>query len=556
MTNNFRLFQNFGFWKRFSPYSFLIVQFFFLLSCNVKAPVILTIDPKIGGMGEVVTLSGNNFGSRREESYVTVAGTAPTNSSYYTWQNDQIVFRIPESGESGLVHVNVKGKKSNGVLFSNSASVPRPIEGEELGLEPKIASVSPQTGAPGTLIVITGNNFGSSREKGGVFFSWDFESASFNPFVIREPEFIEVSETELGYEAWSAREIRVRLPDGAVSGNMEIRTPNGNSRPVFFDVTGKPGYKNFTDKRRYTISYSVDIKVLEASRPNTLYLWIPQPITSPSQRNAVLISPHRMEPFMENYRGVSLFKLDNLGAGTNHTINLSFNVEVYAQETGMRHLSIRQEKTPLLAMYTQSSALIPADNPQIRTAANSVIGREQNPYFKARQIYDWILNNMQITESLPSPAGSVTAAMERKQLDPYNAALLFCAMTRASGLPCIPVAGVLVNRSGQTVRHYWAEFWIDGFGWLSVDPAMGSGAVYESFTTKQDMANYYFGNMDSQRIAFSRGEVTLSQMESRGRLVSHAPSYSMQNIWEESSGGLESYSSLWGDIIISGIYVQ
>jgi hypothetical protein len=129
-------------------------------------------------------------------------------------------------------------------------------------------------------------------------------------------------------------------------------------------------------------------------------------------------------------------------------------------------------------------------------------------------------------------------------------------MARAAKLPCIPIAGVIINRSGQTLRHYWTEFWIDGFGWLPVDPAMGAGAVPSSYLAKQDHANYYFGNVDSQRIAFSRGEIVLSQMERSGKLVSHTQSYSLQNIWEEAVGGLEAYSSIWGDVIISGIYVQ
>jgi transglutaminase-like putative cysteine protease len=506
-------------------------------------------------MGEVITLTGSNFGESKDESYITIAGTAPTNSSYQQWQDDLIIVRVPESGGSGLVYVHVGGKRSNGVLFSNSAAVPRPVEGEDFGLEPRIAAVSPQAGSPGSIITITGNNFGISRESGGVFFSWDFESPSFNPYVVLNPEFIEVSETEFGYEAWNMREIRARVPDGAVSGNLEIRTPHGKSRSVFFDVSGKPGVKTFKDKLNYTISYSVDVRILEATRPNTLYLWMPVPITSPSQRNVTLIS-RSVEPFVENHRGVSLFKLDNLAAGSNQTINLSFNVEVYAQETSIRPLSIRQENTPILAAYTQSSNLIPSDDAEIRTTVNTIIGREQNPYVKAMQIYDWIMANMQITENLPSPVTGIAAAMQQRQADPYNAALLYTAMARAARVPCIPVAGVLVNRNGQTIRHYWAEFWIDGFGWLPVDPAMGAGAVPDSYISKQDFASYYFGNLDSQRIAFSRGEISLSQIENRGRLVFHTQSYSLQNIWEEAAGGLESYSSLWGDIIINGIYLQ
>jgi hypothetical protein len=97
-----------------------------------------------------------------------------------------------------------------------------------------------------------------------------------------------------------------------------------------------------------------------------------------------------------------------------------------------------------------------------------------------------------------------------------------------------------------------------GAGAISITE--GSGTLFtpnnEGIVSERNLANYYFGNSDNMRIAFSRGDIVLSQMESRGRLVSHTQSYSMQNIWEEAVGGLESYSSLWGDIIITGIYLQ
>ena len=549
-------------------------------SCGPEAPLIKSIDPKIGIMGEVITLTGINFGASRDDSYVTIAGISPTNSSYHIWQDNIIMVRVPELGESGIVYVHARGKKSNGVLFSNSAYVPKPAAGEVFGLEPRITSVSPQSGTPGSLITITGYNFGVSRDNAGVFFSWDFDSGALNPYVIREPEFIEVSEIESGYEYWSSREIHVRLPDGAVSGNIEVRTSHGKSRPFLFDITGKPGIKTLKDKRIYTINYSVDIRVLDATRPNTLYLWIPKPVISPSQRNVSLIS-RTAEPLLENHRGVSLYKLDNLTTGASQSVNLSFRVEVYAVETSMISQSIRQETSALSAMYTQNTPLIPSDNPGIRTAVNSITGREQNPYIKARAIYYWITANMQITKTLPSSI-DIAGALEQRQADPYIAALLFTAMARAAGIPCIPIAGVLIDKNRQTVRHYWAEFWINGFGWVPVDPAMGAGLSYESAQTNDysgfynendyisyinniiisdyegslDYANYYFGNIDNQRIAFSRGDLVLSQMENRGRVVSHSQSYSLQNIWEEAAGGLESYTSLWGDITISGVYMQ
>ena len=539
-----------------------VVLFF---SCNATVPVITSIDPKIGRMGEIITLTGSNFGESRDESYITIAGIAPTGSSYQSWQDDMIVLRVPELGESGLVYVHVNGKKSNGVLFSNSATVPRPVEGEELGLQPRITSITPQTGTPGTLITIIGTNFGVSRENAGVFFSWDYDSGAFNPYAVREPEFIEVSEIEFGYEYWSAREIRVRLPDGAVSGNIEVRTIHGKSRPVFFDVTGKPGIKTFRDKKSYVILYTVDIRALEAARPNSLYLWMPRPVVSPSQRNTVLVS-RNVQPFVENYRGVGLFKLDNLETNESQTISVSYRVDVYSVETAIRALPIIQETTVLSKTYTQSTGFVPSDDQLIISTVNSIVGREQNPYTKARALYDWILNNINIEESFSSTT-SIIEALEEREADPYTAALLFTAMARAASIPCIPVAGVLIDRYGSTQRHYWAEFWIDDFGWVPVDPSMGAGAITTvdaagivplsvpgDTETGFDFVNYYFGNLDNMRIAFSRGENILSQMDSRGRLVFHTQSYSLQNIWEEATGGLESYTSLWSDIIIRGVY--
>jgi hypothetical protein len=150
----------------------------------------------------------------------------------------------------------------------------------------------------------------------------------------------------------------------------------------------------------------------------------------------------------------------------------------------------------------------------------------------------------------------VPECLEESRCDNYTAALLFCSLARAAGIPAIPVAGVLVNQDLSTGRHYWAEFWIDGFGWIPVDPALGAGAVPSAFNLNEGYATYYFGNIDNRRIAFSRGEIGVSRMDPRGRISVRSRDYALQDLWEEASGGLDSYSSLWSDIIITGMYTQ
>jgi transglutaminase-like putative cysteine protease len=543
--------------KSFLRFLFIPLLIFLCFGCKQEGPRIIEISPKIGMMGEALTVRGENFGDEQDESYITIAGIVPTASSYIEWRNDRIIFRVPEFGESGLVYVYRRDKKSNPALFSNQAAIPKPVSEDQAGIGPRILSINPASGAIGSIVTITGYNFGISREGSSVYFAWGAEASAAAPAGTGGLSWVEVFDSDIGYELWNDHEIQVRVPDGAIGGSLEVRTPRGSSWSDFFDVTGKPGTKTFRDKRTYAFSYSVNIRVLEASSSNTLYLWIPRPVTSASQRNPEVLS-RNAEPYIENYRGVFLYRLRDLSAETGASIALSYTVEVYAVETNLTASQIRgprqDSRSPFIAAYTGSSSLIPVEDSEVRRQAQAITGREQNPYLKAQRIYAWLLENGNIQwEPLP---GNARDALLEKQADPYMAALLFCALARAAGIPSQPVSGVLVDRVPGTFRHFWAEFWIDGAGWIPVDPALGAGAAPPSFNLRQDHRTYYFGNLDNQRITFSRGQTALSQMDPWGRTAIRERDFALQNLWEEAAGGLESYSSLWSDVTINGVYVQ
>ncbi|MCL2833533.1 MAG: IPT/TIG domain-containing protein [Treponema sp.] len=524
-----------------------------LTGCVEKIPVIDSIDPRIGNMGDDLTINGAHFGKDQNESYITIAGAPPTLSSYKEWSDDKIVLTIPEFAEPGLIYVHREGRISNPVLFANRATIPATVQTDELYYEPRITSVEPKSAAIGSLITITGVNFGTSRENSGVWFAWDAESAPSAPADRRTADGVEVFDTEFGYDLWSEREIRVRVPDGAVSGNIEIRTPRGNSRPIYYEITGKPGTKTFKDKRSYTLSYSADIKVQDAAIPNSLYIWFPKPQPSAAQKNIQLLS-RNTEPYVENYRGTSLYQFNDLLPGVSKQINVSQVIDVYTVETSVRAASVKDGTGPIQTVYTISSSLIPSDDSKIMAQSTAIIGREKNPYTKAKLIYDWMQKNIKIQAE--SMNGGALDALDEKNADNYRASLLFCALARAAGVPALPVSGILVNRVQGTTRHFWAEFWIDSFGWIPVDPALGAGAAPPDFMLRDDHLAYYFGSCDNQHIAFSRGQIMLSQMDPKGRITGRVREFSMQNIWEEATGGLESYSSLWSDVTITGVYAQ
>jgi hypothetical protein len=554
----------------------------FLAACTDNRPRITGIDPKFGSEGDVVTISGEHFGEAGNWAYITIAGERPTASSYTLWQDTMIKVKITRPGMSGLVYVFVDGKQSNGILFSDRDAIPQRPATADKKTGPMIDAVNPKTVSPGDLLTITGSGFGVSRETSRVFFTWDLASRPAQPHL-------PVSPFEGGYESWREREIRVHVPDGAGTGLLTVSTTEQNDeadepvRPAFpgsqilIEVSHAKGKKTLGEGREYIVAFSTDVMAQEAAVPNALYLAIPRPAAGASQQITRVISK-TPNAFTEDYRETTLYKMANMRSGETARVSVSYLVSVYTVETTVTQAALTQDtKLPVYQSYLGRTPLIPADHSEITEKAAAIVGREQNPYLKARLIYRALQKDLTITaadtgdgretpgtrevaaitapRAYPESApGAALQALQTQTTDSYGASLLFAALCRAAGIPAVPCAGVLVNTDRSTLKHYWAAFWLDGIGWVPVDIAFGSGAAPAVWTLRPDYASWYFGNMDNQRIAFSFGETVLPPIDPKGRIVSRERSYALQNIWEEAVGSLESYSSFWSDITITGIY--
>jgi len=504
----------------------------------------------MGLVGELLTIHGSSFGAERGASYVSIAGAQPASTAYELWSDDRIVMRVPNFGDAGLVVVSVEGRSSNGALFVNAAAVPRPAESGSIA--PAVVSVAPQSGAVGALVTIVGRGFGNQRGSGAVFFSSDSIPGA------RGLNFIEASEAEFGYELWSDQEIRARVPDGATSGHIEVRTARGVSLPIPFAVSEGPGTRVFGDRQTFIIAQSVSVEAREAESPNSLSLWVPAPALSASQRGVELLASSPA-PFLRNRSGTALFRLENMEAGSSSGLSLYWAVDSHAISVSARPQAVSSAPSPLREAFTAPCARVASDDPRAAELAAAIFSGEANHYLRARLAYDWILDNMAWEERFE---GDIFDAAEDLRADALSASLLYVALLRASGVPSRPVAGVLA-RDRRTLPHHWAEFWIDGLGWIPVDPAMGAFALPDEFRFVPEMAEwtgespeareFYFGSVDSFRIAFSRGVEDIPRSDPRGRAVAHERSYALQTLWEEASGGLESYSSVWGAIIIEDV---
>lgn len=80
-------------------------------------PVISSVSPSTGNVGQTVTLSGINFGSLQGESLIAFNGVSATPTS---WTDTSVVTTVPSGAVSGPLSITVNGVTSNAVMFNVS----------------------------------------------------------------------------------------------------------------------------------------------------------------------------------------------------------------------------------------------------------------------------------------------------------------------------------------------------------------------------------------------------------------------------------------------------
>ena len=170
-----------------------------------RIPQIISVSPNPVRYSQLVTISGSNFGSSRGSSSVRMGSTAI--SSFTTWSNTTIRFRVPTNMRSGNLVVRTSEGTSNPVRLEITS--------------PYLSSVSPVSVSPGDRLTLTGGNFRSSRGSGYVLFAPNVRPAASD------------------YVSWSDRRVVVTVPTRAQSGDVKVVTRSGASGTKRIIVAGE-----------------------------------------------------------------------------------------------------------------------------------------------------------------------------------------------------------------------------------------------------------------------------------------------------------------------------
>jgi transglutaminase-like putative cysteine protease len=175
----------------------------------------------------------------------------------------------------------------------------------------------------------------------------------------------------------------------------------------------------------------------------------------------------------------------------------------------------RREETALFANGQADASKVPAPSDRflqpdrwgviddhIRSMAAQVAGDRPDALAKARAIYNYVLGHMAYDKATPGWGnGDTRRACEIGKGNCIDFSALFISLARASGTRARFKMGCQIpdkQREGAIGGyHCWAEFWAAEVGWVPVDASQA--------WKDPSRRDYYFGNLDADRIQFSCG---------------------------------------------------
>jgi len=233
-----------------------------------------------------------------------------------------------------------------------------------------------------------------------------------------------------------------------------------------------------------------------------LVVYQPRPVEWDAQANLQVeaVSPpptgEGVDPVYGN--GIYYWRLANEPKSEGSVrFEIRFAFTAYETRTNIDPADVQpyDDDASLYKLYTRPERFIESEDPLIAEIAGEVAEDETNSYLLARRFYDYVIDTASyrlVGEGLLG--AKELAATGEGECGDYAA--LFVALCRARGIPARTIVGYWAT-SGLDQTHCWAEFYVEPFGWVPVDPTIAQAQPAQR--------DYYFGNMDNRRVILNKG---------------------------------------------------
>jgi transglutaminase-like putative cysteine protease len=279
--------------------------------------------------------------------------------------------------------------------------------------------------------------------------------------------------------------------------------------------------KQPTPSRSFTLTYITHVSAVP-SGTHQLRIWLPLPYEERSQAvsDLKIETPVRFKIEHEKEYGnrYAYFALDSEGVNRPLDIRLTFHAQRFEHRVALT-MTDDPPAQPLVspARFLLPDRLVPINGEIAQLSGQQTEGATE-PVDKARRLYNYVVSTMHYDhDGAGWGRGDAVWACENKHGNCTDFHSLFIAMARAAGIPArfeigfsLP-AGVSQGAIGG--YHCWAEFYVQGIGWIPVDASEAS--------KNKDMADYFFGATDQNRVMFTLGRDIRLKPAQKGDLLNY-----------------------------------
>jgi len=149
---------------------------------------------------------------------------------------------------------------------------------------------------------------------------------------------------------------------------------------------------------------------------------------------------------------------------------------------------------------------------EIMAKAQEIAGGERNPYFIAKKIFMWVVDNLHY-EYPDFKSRGASKSLKRLKGDCGEFCAVFISLCRSQGIPARTVTCNWLKNGG----HQWAEVFLPPFGWVPVDPTLArrfkfepesalARRVRETAGIGDVSPEWFFGNLYPKRLICLIGE--------------------------------------------------
>jgi len=138
----------------------------------------------------------------------------------------------------------------------------------------------------------------------------------------------------------------------------------------------------------------------------------------------------------------------------------------------------RKPKSNINFKYlTSPTKTWPVDSPSIQKLTHSIIQNEINPKKKVFSILSWVKKSIKWSRKDQGTRYGTLKVIEQGYGRCWDFSDVFITLCRAAGIPTRQIYGYIYRKGG----HAWCEVYIEGKGWIQVDPSIKRLGVLNSY---------------------------------------------------------------------------